>query len=46
MGKELTAGSMTAKFTGGVHFSLYFTIFLILLGLLVSFKVTDDGRPD
>ncbi|MDD6416322.1 MAG: DHA2 family efflux MFS transporter permease subunit [Lactobacillus porci] len=46
LGKGLTAGSMTAKFTGGVHFSLYFTIVLILLGLLVSFKVTDDGRPD
>lgn len=44
LGRDSISGSVAEKFTNGVHYGLYFSIALIVIGLLVSFKVKDQGK--
>lgn len=44
LGQNAGVGSAAEKFTNGVHYGMYFTIALIVIGLIVSLFITDDGR--
>lgn len=43
-GRSVATGSERIRFTNGVHYGLYFTIALIIIGIIVAFQVTDDGK--
>ncbi len=44
IGRNAAAGSMSYRFTNGVHFGMYFTIVLTILGFLVALLVKDNGK--
>lgn len=44
MGRNAVTGSEAFKFTNGVHYGMYFTIVLTILGFIVALFVKDDGK--
>ncbi len=46
IGKNVASGSASYKFTNGVHYGMYFTIALTIIGFIVALLVTDDGKND
>ena len=43
MGRNAVSGSAAVKFTNGVHYGMYFTIALTVIGFIVALFVKDDG---
>ena len=41
-GQNTIAGSSTVKFTNGTHYGFYFTLVLIVIGLLLSLTIKED----
>jgi DHA2 family lincomycin resistance protein-like MFS transporter len=47
IGKNAVVGSESFKFTHGVHYGMYFTLCLIIIGFICPLFVTDNGQdPD
>ncbi|MBD5431802.1 MAG: multidrug efflux MFS transporter [Lactobacillus sp.] len=46
IGKNSVSGSMAFKFTNGIHYGIYFTIALAIMGFIVALFVKDDGKED
>lgn len=44
IGRNAVSGSAAFKFTNGVHYGMYFTIVLTIIGFIVALFVTDDGK--
>lgn len=44
MGRNAATGSAAFKFTNGVHYGMYFTICLTIIGFIVALFVKDDGN--
>ncbi len=44
LGNRVTVGSSAIRFTTGFHFGIYFTLFLTIVGFLLTFKMTDSER--
>ncbi|MGN1271688.1 MAG: DHA2 family efflux MFS transporter permease subunit [Lactobacillus sp.] len=44
MGRNAVNGSAAFKFTNGVHYGMYFTCVLAIIGIIISLFVTDDGK--
>lgn len=44
MGRNAVSGSAAFKFTNGVHYGMYFTIALTVIGFIVALFVKDDGK--
>lgn len=44
IGRNVVSGSGAFKFTNGVHYGMYFTIVLTIIGFIVALFVTDDGK--
>lgn len=42
LGNRLAAGSSAVRFTNGLHFILYFTLVIIIIGLILTFKLKDE----
>lgn len=42
LGSRVATDSQAVRFTNGVHFGVYFTIVLIVIGILLSLKITDN----
>lgn len=43
IGRQASSGSHAYTFTNGVHDGFYFTIALVVIGLLISLKIRDDA---
>ncbi len=43
VGRHAVSGSNAFTFTNGVHYGFYFTIALVVIGLLISLKIQDDA---
>ena len=41
-GQSTVAGSSAVKFTNGTHYVFYFTLVLIVIGLLLSLTIKED----
>ena len=46
MGRHAITGSRAVTFTNGVHYGFYFTIALVILGLILSMNITDDSHTE
>lgn len=46
MGRHAITGSRAVTFTNGVHYGFYFTIALVILGLILSMNITDDSNNE
>lgn len=44
MGRNAVSGSAAFKFTNGIHYGMYFTICLTVVGFIVALFVKDDGK--
>lgn len=44
LGRDAAIGSEAFKFTNGVHYGMYFTIALAVIGFVISLFVKDDGK--
>lgn len=44
VGRNAVTGSAAFKFTNGVHYGMYFTIALTVIGFIVALFVKDDGK--
>ncbi|WP_297951559.1 DHA2 family efflux MFS transporter permease subunit [uncultured Lactobacillus sp.] len=44
VGRNAVSGSAAFKFTNGVHYGMYFTIALTVIGFIVALFVKDDGK--
>lgn len=44
IGRNAASGSAAFKFTNGVHYGMYFTIALTVIGFVVALFVKDDGK--
>ena len=44
LGRNAVNGSAAFKFTNGVHYGMYFTCALAIIGMIISLFVTDDGK--
>ena len=44
IGRNAVTGSAAFKFTNGVHYGMYFTIALTVIGFIVALFVKDDGK--
>lgn len=44
IGKNSISGSNAFRFTNGVHYGIYFTIILAIIGFIVALFVKDDGK--
>lgn len=44
IGRNAVSGSAAFKFTNGVHYGMYFTIALTVIGFIVALFVKDDGK--
>ncbi|EEJ72852.1 hypothetical protein HMPREF0548_0313 [Lactobacillus ultunensis DSM 16047] len=44
MGRNAISGSEALRFTNGVHYGMYFTIALTVIGFIVALFVKDDGK--
>lgn len=44
VGRNVISGSHATTFTHGVHYGFYFTIALVVLGLILSFAITDSPK--
>lgn len=44
IGRNAVSGSEAFKFTNGVHYGMYFTIALTIVGFIVALFVKDDGN--
>lgn len=42
LGNRLADGSSAVRFTNGFHFGLYFTLALIIVGLILTLKLKDE----
>ena len=43
-GQSTVAGSSAVKFTNGTHYVFYFTLVLIVIGLLLSLTIKEDQK--
>ncbi|WP_431463044.1 DHA2 family efflux MFS transporter permease subunit [Lactobacillus crispatus] len=44
VGRNAVTGSAAFKFTNGVHYGMYFTIALTVIGFIIALFVKDDGK--
>lgn len=44
LGRQNGTGSVANHFTHGVHYGIYFTIVLVIIGLLLTFMMTDKAK--
>lgn len=44
VGRNAVSGSAAYKFTNSVHYGMYFTIALTIIGFVVALFVKDDGK--
>lgn len=42
LGSRTAAGSAAVRFTTGVHYGIYFTLVLIVIGIILTFKMVDQ----
>lgn len=46
LGRQVGTGSSAARYTNGTHFGIYFTIVLIVIGIILTFKMADKVNTD
>lgn len=46
LGCNTASGSSAVRFTNGVHYGLYFTLALVIIGLVLTFKMSDGPLSD
>ena len=44
IGKNAATGSAAFRFTNGVHYGMYFTIALTIIGFIIALFIKDDGN--
>lgn len=44
VGRSAVSGSKAYTFTNGVHYGFYFTIVLVIIGIIISLRIKDDAR--
>ena len=44
IGKDAATGSAAFRFTNGVHYGMYFTIALTIIGFIIALFIKDDGN--
>lgn len=46
LGRNAATGSLAVRFTNGVHWGIYFTLVLIIIGIVLTFKMTDKPHSN
>ncbi len=46
LGRNAATGSSAVRFTNGVHYGIYFTLVLVIIGIILTFKMTDKPRSN
>lgn len=44
LGRNSISGSAALRFTNGFHYGIYFTIVLVILALILSFRLQDKAK--
>lgn len=44
LGRNAGGGSSAVRFTNGVHYGIYFTIVLVIIGLALTFMMQDKAN--
>jgi DHA2 family lincomycin resistance protein-like MFS transporter len=46
LGRNTSTGSSSVRFTTGVHYGIYFTLVLVIIGIVFTFKMSDAPAND
>ena len=46
LGRNAATGSSAVCFTNGIHYGIYFTLVLVIIGIILTFKMSDKPRSN
>ena len=46
LGRNAAMGSSAVCFTNGIHYGIYFTLVLVIIGIILTFKMSDKPRSN